>query len=222
MLPTQIGLIVGAYLLGSIPFSAIITRLRLRQDIYEIGEGNVGARNVWHVVGPVWGVTAGVLDGLKGWVTYFVCAQIVHAPIAVTLFAGVAVVLGHQFPLYTGLRGGKGLSTMGGFLLGFATLPLLLGLTALVLMMMITRDFNPSMIVGAIVVIFSPLFFHDPLQAGYALLFGLLAGLKKLIDRSHESDVWSRNPWQGTEAKPGFLSEDADENASLHQHSPES
>jgi acyl phosphate:glycerol-3-phosphate acyltransferase len=221
MLPAQIGLIVFAYLLGSIPFAAIITHWRLRQDIYEVGEGNVGARNVWHVVGPVWGVSAGVLDALKGWVCYIVCTQIVHAPLAVTLFAGVAVVLGHQFPLYTGLRGGKGLSTMGGFLIGYATLPALLALTVLALMFLITRDFNPSMVVAAIVLIFSPLLFHEPLQAGYALIFGLLAGFKKLLDRSHETEVWSRTPWQRTEAKPGFLSEEADENASLHQHSPE-
>src|SRR5215472_765471 len=137
MIPAQLGLIVFAYLLGSIPFSAIITRWRRGQDIYEAGEGNVGARNVWHVVGPAWGVTAGVLDGLKGWICYVVCTQIVHAPLAVTLFAGVAVVLGHQFPLFTGLRGGKGLSTMGGFLLGYAPLPALIALTVLALMFLI-------------------------------------------------------------------------------------
>jgi len=55
-----------AYLLGAIPFSYLVARWKAGINIYEHGEGNVGARNVYHVVGPKWGVLAGVLDVGKG------------------------------------------------------------------------------------------------------------------------------------------------------------
>jgi glycerol-3-phosphate acyltransferase PlsY len=63
-------LVLAAYLLGSIPFSHLITTWRTGLVIREFGEGHVGSRNVWHVVGPRWGVLTFVLDTLKG---FLVC-----------------------------------------------------------------------------------------------------------------------------------------------------
>jgi glycerol-3-phosphate acyltransferase PlsY len=196
-------LFLFAYLVGSIPFSAVITRWRVGQDLSEVGEGNVGARNVWHVVGPSWGIVAGLLDGFKGWVTYIVSAVVVQAPVPGILLAGFGVVLGHQFPLYRGGRGGKGLATMEGFLLGLALIPALIGMIVLGVVYALTRDANFSIIFGPLAIILSTIVLHEPAALIAALGFGVLAGVKKLLDLPHEKQVWLQHPWHGaTTARP--------------------
>jgi glycerol-3-phosphate acyltransferase PlsY len=215
-------LFLFAYLVGSVPFSAVITRWRVGQDLSEVGEGNVGARNVWHVVGPVWGIAAGFLDGLKGLVTYIISAVVVQAPVPGIVLAGFGVVLGHQFPLYRGGRGGKGLATMEGFLLGLALIPALLGITVLGLMYALTRDANFSIIFGPLAIILSTVVLHEPAALITALGFGILAGVKKLLDLPHERQVWLQHPWQGATARPMIPEETApDTSADLLQTSEE-
>src|SRR5258708_9842407 len=89
-------LVLFAYLLGSIPFSQLITQWQTGLNLREVGEGNVGSRNVWHVVGPGWGLLAAVLDTLKGLVPYRLATA--FFPPSGVLLAGVAVLLGHHFP----------------------------------------------------------------------------------------------------------------------------
>ncbi|MGO8948600.1 MAG: glycerol-3-phosphate acyltransferase [Ktedonobacterales bacterium] len=218
---TILGLLLFGYLVGSIPFSAVITRWRIGQDLYEIGEGNVGARNVWHVVGPAWGVLAGLLDGFKGWVTYTVSSAVVHAPVPGILLAGFGVVLGHQFPLYWGGRGGKGLAAMEGFLLGLALLPALAGLVVLGVMYALTRDANFSIIFGPAAIIASAILLHEPAVVIAAVGFGILAGVKKLIDLPHEREVWLQHPWQGTSDRPAIPEETASDDPDLAQAADE-
>src|SRR5579872_2282158 len=99
-------LILFGYLLGSVPFSQLIAHARADVNLREVGEGNVGSRNVWHVVGPAWGVLAFLLDGLKGLLAYD-AAVAAGLPLAGVLLVGVAVLLGHQFPIFLRGRGGK-------------------------------------------------------------------------------------------------------------------
>ncbi|HLV98143.1 MAG TPA: glycerol-3-phosphate acyltransferase [Ktedonobacterales bacterium] len=200
-----LGLLPFAYLLGSLPFSALIARWRTGEDLSEVGEGNVGARNVWHVVGPVWGVLASLLDGLKGWLCYLVSAFVFHAPLLIVLLAGVAVTLGHQFPVFRRGRGGKGLSTIGGFLLGLAPWPTVIGAALMAALVLITGSFNENIFNGLVVFLVLPLLFHEPIASLAALGFATLAALKNLLDRPHGRRVWARNPWRGTTATPSFL-----------------
>lgn len=195
-------IILSAYLAGSIPFSQIIATWRAGLQLLEVGEGNVGSRNVWHVVGPAWGVTAGLFDCLKG---YLVCvvASVVATP-GDALLAGVAVTLGHQFSIFLRGRGGKGLATGLGVMLSLAPLSTLCGLVALGVAYVILRDFNPSLVVAIVTIIVLPVLFRQSLWvSGYALGLALLAALKKWLDRPHETRVWSERPWQGT-AAPGW------------------
>jgi acyl phosphate:glycerol-3-phosphate acyltransferase len=216
------GLFLFAYLVGSVPFSAVITRLRVGQDLSEVGEGNVGARNVWHVVGPSWGVAAGLLDGLKGWITYVVSALVVHDSVPGILLAGFGVVLGHQFPIYRGGRGGKGLATMEGFLLGLAVIPALLGMIVLGAVYALTRDANFSIIFGPLAIILSTIVLHEPAALIAALGFGVLAGVKKLLDLPHERQVWLQHPWRSAVARPMIPQETVpDPSADLLQTSEE-
>ncbi|HET9980306.1 MAG TPA: glycerol-3-phosphate acyltransferase [Ktedonobacterales bacterium] len=199
-----ITIMLCAYLIGSIPFSQIITRWRAGVDLRAVGEGNVGSRNVWHVVGPQWGVIAAIFDVLKGFlVCWAASALTLGASLAVAL-AGVAVILGHQFSIYLRGRGGKGLNTALGVLLFLAPLPALTGLAVLGVSYLILRNFNRCIAVAIIALIFLPVLYRQPLWiAVYTLGLALLAALKKRLDYSHDMRVWANSPWQGT-ATPGF------------------
>jgi glycerol-3-phosphate acyltransferase PlsY len=200
--PHDLGVILGAYLTGSIPFSQFIASWRTGLNLHEVGEGNIGSRNVWHVAGPAWGVLAALLDCLKGYLVYKVASAI--APPAVALLAGIAVMLGHQFSIVLRGRGGKGLATGLGVLLGLSPLSSLVGLIVLGLAFLLLRDFNPSVAVAIVAIILLPVLFRQPLWiSAYAMGLSLLAALKKRLDRPHETEVWRSHPWQGP-ATPGW------------------
>ncbi|MCG9896069.1 MAG: glycerol-3-phosphate 1-O-acyltransferase PlsY [Fimbriimonadaceae bacterium] len=115
---------VVSFLIGSIPFGLLIAR-RQGVDIRQTGSGNIGATNVWRTLGPKAGSLAFGLDVLKG----LVPAALAHlvAPYAIdalradlSLLAGVSAILGHVFSPWVGFRGGKGIATGLGALLGTA------------------------------------------------------------------------------------------------------
>jgi glycerol-3-phosphate acyltransferase PlsY len=107
------GIIVLAYLLGSIPFSFLIVKLLAGKDVRRVGSGNVGATNAMRAAGKAAGVAALLLDIAKG-VAAVVVARRLGAPPAVVGAAAVAGVLGHCYPVWLGLRGGKGVATSAG------------------------------------------------------------------------------------------------------------
>jgi glycerol-3-phosphate acyltransferase PlsY len=212
MTKSTLFLILSAYLLGSIPFSHLITRWRTGLAIREVGEGNVGSRNVWHVTGPGWGALAFALDTLKG-LSVFLIGVALSVPLASIGLAGIAAVLGHQFSIFLHGQGGKGLATILGVMLGLSPLSTISGLALMGLAYLFFRDFNPSVIAGALGIIFLPLLFGQPLVISiYALGMGLLAGVKKLLDRQHEARVWAAHPWEGS-ARPGFHQDESNEQA---------
>ncbi len=108
------------YLLGSIPFGLVLTRLGGTADIRSIGSGNIGATNVLRTGRK--GLAAATLlgDMLKGTAAVLVAARLFgHDP---ALAAGLGAFLGHVFPAWLGFRGGKGVATYIGVLLGLAPL----------------------------------------------------------------------------------------------------
>jgi glycerol-3-phosphate acyltransferase PlsY len=116
-------LIIGAYLLGSIPFGLLIGLAR-GVDIREHGSRNIGATNAGRVLGRKWGYLCLVLDILKGLVPTLVARSVLVAePVAggmliSWMLVGVAAVLGHMLPVYLRFRGGKGVATTVGVALG--------------------------------------------------------------------------------------------------------
>jgi glycerol-3-phosphate acyltransferase PlsY len=210
MNPVVIILVLFAYLLGAVPFSQLITQWRIGLNLHEVGEGNVGSRNVWHIAGPTWGLRAFGLDTCKGLGAIEV-ARAARAPEVIVLLCGVAALLGHQFPIFLRGHGSKGLATGLGALVAVTPLSSLSGLVLLGLVYLVTRDFNPSLALAIIAMILLPPLLREPLWvAGYTLALALLAGLKKVLDRPHEQAVWAQQPWEGT-ARPGFSVEGGDE-----------
>ena len=147
--------VLVAYLLGSLPFAHLVTKYRTGLDIREVGEGNAGARNVWHVVGPGWGALVGALDVGKGFAAYQ-AAQYLAITQTALLLSGFAVVLGHGFPLLRWNQGGKGVAAGMGFLLGMIPRAVALGGLAFALVYLWQHDFNSSIAVACAIIVFSP------------------------------------------------------------------
>jgi len=111
--------LISAYLLGSIPFGYLIGRKAGKMDIRTEGSGNIGATNVARVIGLKWGVLVFVLDLLKGVLPPLILLALTSSSKPfLFIFAGLAAVCGHNWPLFLGFKGGKGVSTSLGAVIG--------------------------------------------------------------------------------------------------------
>lgn len=115
ILATLLALAIG-YLLGSIPFGLIITRLAGTQDIRTIGSGNIGATNVLRTGRKELAAATLLLDALKGTAAVLIAARLFG--FEGSLVAALGAFLGHLFPVWLGFRGGKGVATFLGITLG--------------------------------------------------------------------------------------------------------
>ncbi len=119
------GLVLVAYLIGSVPFGLVAGRLK-GVDLRKHGSGNVGATNVVRVLGKPIGITVFVLDFLKGLLPTLFFQKIALAygvsgdADSLKLLFGAAAVLGHVFPVWLGFKGGKGVATSAGLCCGVA------------------------------------------------------------------------------------------------------
>ena len=110
-----VGIVVG-YLVGSIPTGLWIGRWRGGGDIRTSGSGRTGATNTFRALGLRWSVTVLILDAIKGAAPILIVMAVWDSPTAEAL-AGLAAIVGHQFPLYAGFRGGRGAATaLGGLI----------------------------------------------------------------------------------------------------------
>ncbi len=117
-LPAGLAALGFGYLAGSIPFGLIITRLAGMGDIRDIGSGNIGATNVLRTGRRELAAATLVCDALKG--TLAVLAARAAGGAELAIIAGFGAFLGHLFPVWLGFRGGKGVATFIGILLGLA------------------------------------------------------------------------------------------------------
>jgi acyl phosphate:glycerol-3-phosphate acyltransferase len=113
--------VVAGYLIGSLSFAVLLVRWKTGKDIRSEGSGNAGATNVLRAHGRVLGLTVAFLDIAKGAAAVGL-AKLVTANPRTAAAAGVAAVLGHIFPLFSGFRGGKGVATAVGAFLVLAPL----------------------------------------------------------------------------------------------------
>jgi glycerol-3-phosphate acyltransferase PlsY len=113
--------VIGGYLLGSIPFGYVLPRLVRGDDIRGHGSGNVGASNVWRVYGRSLGIPVALLDVAKGFVPALVGLELGGDWVGV--LAGAAAMIGHARPVFLGFsKGGKMVATAGGVALALAPL----------------------------------------------------------------------------------------------------
>jgi glycerol-3-phosphate acyltransferase PlsY len=150
--------ILTAYLLGSVPFGLLIGRAR-GVDIRKTGSCNIGATNVMRSVGKGWGIFTLLLDALKGYLPAALFPMLLlraglmpDAPVWLQIACGCSAILGHNFPLYLRFKGGKGVATSAGVLLGIAPAALLIGLAVFALVFGISRFVSLGSITAAIVI----------------------------------------------------------------------
>ena len=118
---TDVLVVLGGYLVGSIPFGYLLPRLARGEDVRRRGSGNVGASNVWRVYGRSLGVPVALLDVAKGFVPALVGLELGGDWVGV--LAGAAAMIGHARPVFLGFsKGGKMVATAGG--VAFALVPL--------------------------------------------------------------------------------------------------
>jgi glycerol-3-phosphate acyltransferase PlsY len=141
--------VLGGYLLGSMPFGYWVVLLVKGEDIRKVGSGNIGASNVWRTYGRWFGIPIVVLDVAKGFVPALVGALLVGELTAV--LAGGAAMLGHWRPLFLRFqKGGKAVATGGGVFLGAAPLLGLIGVAVWVVAFLVTRYASLASIVAAL------------------------------------------------------------------------
>jgi glycerol-3-phosphate acyltransferase PlsY len=113
------------YLLGSIPTAYIAGHILKGDDIRQLGDENMGAANAFRELGSKTGILVGIIDAGKGALAVII-AQATNMPQYVVMIAGAAAVIGHNWPIFIGFRGGRGASTTIGVLLASVTQPMLI------------------------------------------------------------------------------------------------
>lgn len=182
-----------AYLVGSLPAAYLIGRLASNKDVREVGEGNVGARNVFHEVGNSWGIAAFVVDFLKG---TSVAAMFAGGPGWQILVAGVFVFLGHAFPVWLGFVGGKGLSTVGGFSVVIVPWAAVLGVVASGVVWMVRRRFLPTLVMAVVgTIVTAPLLGYELESTGLVIGLFALTGVKRALDEPRMRRVEAQTGW---------------------------
>ena len=134
-------LIIASYLLGSVPFGLIIAAAH-GTDLRAVGSGNIGATNVSRALGRKWALICFALDVLKGLVPMLVTGRFITFPatsqqLAIWLAVGCVAILGHIFPVYLKFKGGKGVATSLGVVLGLWPYYTICGLVAFVVWLLV-------------------------------------------------------------------------------------
>lgn len=195
------------YVSGAVPFGYIAGRLK-GMDIRQHGSGNIGATNVIRVLGKGVGIPVFLLDMLKGWLPVFLAAgwlarqgrasEIVSSG---AVLAGFGAVLGHMFTFWLGFKGGKGVATTAGVLLGVNPLAMLGGLVVWLGFFFSTRFVSLASImsgVGVAATMAGLMAFHgrwDFVMLGFGLLVMVLVIVR------HRSNI--SRLLQGTEPRAG-------------------
>ena len=146
-----------AYMIGAFPSAVWLGRTFYNTDVREYGSGNAGATNTFRTLGAKAGVPVLLMDILKGWLAvnlvYFVTDNQLFSDekfFEIKLVLGIAAVIGHLFPVYTGFRGGKGIATMLGFMLGVYWQAALLTALVFIITFLISKYVSLSSIIASL------------------------------------------------------------------------
>jgi glycerol-3-phosphate acyltransferase PlsY len=166
-------LVIASYLLGSVPFGLWVCRALKGVDIRTLGSGNIGATNVWRTVGPAPGLLVLVLDVLKGWGPAF-AGTTLGGPVY-GVVGGAAAVLGHSFSPFLRFRGGKGVATTLGVLIGVTPVTAAITFGAWIVVLALSRYVSlASILASAVGVATVAVRREDPIVLALFALIGLL------------------------------------------------
>jgi acyl phosphate:glycerol-3-phosphate acyltransferase len=207
------GLLVVAYLIGSIPFSFLVVKLIAGADIRHLGSRNVGATNVARTFGKLPGIIALILDMAKGYAVIVLAQWVTRSPewpLATggdasplhsrafwTTLCGLVAVLAHMFPVWLRFHGGKGVATAAGAFLAIDPYAFAAGAIVFVIVIASTRFVSLASILSAASI---PLFLRFLTHAPFWTIV-ISIGIAILIITKHHSNIARLT--QGTERRMG-------------------
>ena len=192
---TLAAVLVGSYLLGSIPFGYLAGRI-VGIDIRRVGSGNVGATNVVRVLGKRYGYPVFALDFLKGFGAVLISMLIAsgrppewNSPEIFGILAALSSVLGHLYPPWLKFKGGKGVATSAGALFALTPVTTLIGLAIWIIVFWLTRYVSLASITAAVVLPIVILVFSSQDQNKGKPLFYASACVAAVIIWRHRSNL---------------------------------
>ena len=181
-MPLGILSVVIGYLLGSIPTAYIVSRVRGGIDIRTIGSGNMGGANVMREIGTQEGVLVGLFDIAKG-AGAILIAQALNVSELWVFGTGFAALVGHNFPVFAGFRGGRGSATTIGIFLVLAPMATLVTLVVVAIPFFARRKFGGAVIIGlALLPLFAWLLEGSLSLVRYALAIDLFMLIRNVPD----------------------------------------
>jgi acyl phosphate:glycerol-3-phosphate acyltransferase len=191
------------FLIGSIPTGFLIGRLR-GLDIRQHGSGNIGATNVWRVMGRNWGLVAFACDFLKGFLPLYLVRTLGFpdtgswAVALLLVFCGLAAIVGHNYTPWLGFKGGKGIATSAGVLAALMPPVLAVALSLWIVATLVTRTVSIGSLLAAIVLPPTAAWFYP----GEWVYFGLATLAGGLAVWRHRSNI--QRLLAGTESRIEF------------------
>jgi acyl phosphate:glycerol-3-phosphate acyltransferase len=158
--------LVASYLLGAIPTSYLAGRLFRGIDLREHGSRNLGATNLYRVLGWRYAIPVGLLDAAKGFLPVVAFAPRVSSSDLFALVCGLTAVLGHAFSVFVGFKGGKGVATAAGVMLGLAPVALAVATAVWIALVFSTGYVSLGSIAAAAVFPIAVLLFDRPAEPG--------------------------------------------------------
>jgi glycerol-3-phosphate acyltransferase PlsY len=197
-------IILFSYLIGSFPTAIVISKRFFGFDIREKGSGNMGSTNAFRTLGWKWGIVVQVVDIIKGLLAVIVVANLLGRNITfdtdmyfnnitiVRFIAGLSAVIGHIFSIFVGFRGGKGVNTAAGMLIGIAPVDVSIAIGFFILAVILSGYISLGSLVAALVLPSSIIFRYNVLHdniPGYDTLIILALVVTLLLFYAHRKNV---------------------------------
>ena len=157
-------IIISCYLLGSIPFGYIVGKLFKKVDIRELGSGNIGATNVFRILGPSLASLVLIGDIGKGIFSIYLVQYLNIDNLLIITIAGLAVICGHDWSLFLGFKGGKGIATTFGVVFALNPTISILALIIWGVVLVTTRYVSLSSIFAVISIFIFTILFRQPYE----------------------------------------------------------
>lgn len=193
MLPDYFKVILFSYVVGSIPNAIIVGKLWRGIDVREHGSGNIGATNVFRVLGAAPGITVLCLDALKGILGVYL-GTLWLGPGWGSVLGGIMAIVGHNWPVWLKFKGGRGVASGLGVITAIVPKITLIVLAVFILVVYTTRYVSLGSILCAALVPLLMVVFKEPQPYQ---IFGFVAGFFVII--RHSANI--QRLWQGTELK---------------------
>lgn len=197
-------LIIISYLLGAFPTGLVVSKIFFGIDIRKLGSGNIGSTNVFRVLGTKWGIIVQIIDILKGFIPVFFVSQcfinLIEAnllnklggELGVKIISGFFAIIGHIWSIFVKFRGGKGVNTTLGMLLGVAPVEVSVALLIFSMAFFSSGIVSVGSILAGIslpiIVVIRKFLFNYPYQ-NFILLFSLFLALAAITIFTHRQNI---------------------------------